>query len=163
MKRLLVLLAVLAAPAFASDITRESVVAAMNEQRARMTLPPLREDARLEAAAEDRMRDMEDQGYWAHEAPDGRSPFFWLRPRGYFFRAAGENLATGYESMELLIAGWMESEGHRANILSADYADCGVAVIDGGTTRRAAGRSVVVLFGSASPLIAPATRTNSRP
>jgi len=149
MKHLLALLVLVAAPALAVDITPASVVAAMNEQRARAGLRPLREDPRLGAAAADRMRDMEELSYWAHEAPDGRSPFTWLRPRGYLFRFAGENLAAGFESTELLVGGWMESRGHRENILSPDFDDCGVAVIDGGTMRRVTGKSVVVLFGSA--------------
>jgi uncharacterized protein YkwD len=149
MKRLLALLVLVAAPAFAVDITPASVVAAMNEQRVRAGLRPLREDPRLDAAAADRMRDMEELSYWAHEAPDGRSPFTWLHPRGYIFRVAGENLAVGFETAELLLGGWMESKGHRENILSPDYQDCGIAVIDGGTMRRVSGKSVVVMFGSA--------------
>lgn len=148
MKRLLVLLALVATPTFAIDITTGSVVAAMNGERARRGLRPLREDPRLDAAAGDRLRDMEELSYWAHEAPDGRSPFFWMRPRGYFFRAAGENLAAGFETTELLVGGWMESKGHRENILSPDFEDCGIAVIEGGTMRRVTGKSVVVLFGS---------------
>lgn len=148
MKSLLALLVLVAAPAFAVDITPASVVAAMNEQRVRAGLRPLREDPRLDAAAGDRMRDMEELSYWAHEAPDGRSPFTWLRPRGYVFRFAGENLAAGFETAEHLVDGWMESKGHRENILSPDFEDCGIAVIDGGTMRRVTGKSVVVLFGS---------------
>jgi uncharacterized protein YkwD len=152
MKRslLLVLVAFISAatPAFASDITRASVVAAMNEYRAEHQLPPLREDARLDAAAGDRMRDMEDQAYWAHESPDGRSPFTWLEPNGYTFHYAGENLATGFDTTELLVEGWMESPGHRANILSPHFEDCGIAIIDGLTMRRSAGKSIVVMFGA---------------
>jgi len=150
MKRLLLLVAFAALPALASDITSEAVLRSMNEQRAQLGLRPLREDTRLSAAAGDRMRDMEEQGYWAHEAPDGRSPFLWLKVRHYDFRFAGENLASGFETNELLIGGWMESHGHRENILSPDYEDCGIAIIDGATTKRAPGKSVVVLFGSAS-------------
>ena len=90
---------------------------------------------------------MEDLGYWSHEAPDGRSPFFWLKPRGYTFRFAGENLAAGFETCEVLVSSWMESEGHRANILSQDYDDCGIAVIDGSTKGRSVGKSIVVMFG----------------
>src|SRR5438034_4398594 len=101
MKRLLILL-LLAMPALGSDITSPSVLTAMNEERVRLGLRPLREDARLDAAAADRMRDMEELAYWAHQAPDGRSPFLWLRVRHYDFRFAGENLATGFESTELL-------------------------------------------------------------
>src|ERR1700737_305133 len=132
MKKLLLLLLV-CAPALGSDITARAVVAAMNAERAAQDLPPLREDARLDAAAGDRMRDMEDLGYWSHHSPDGRSPFVWLRVRAYAFSAAAENLATGFETTELLVDGWMESRGHRANILSPDNEDCGVAVTDGAT------------------------------
>ena len=147
MKRILSLFLLVAAPALASDITRASVVAAMNEYRAEHHLPPLREDLRLDAAANDRMRDMEDQGYWAHESPDGLSPFTWLAPRGYDFHYAGENLACGFETTELLVAGWMESPGHRDNILSPHFEDCGIAIIDGLTMRRGTGKSIVVMFG----------------
>jgi uncharacterized protein YkwD len=151
MKRSLLLSTVLimaATPSFASDITRASVVAAMNEYRAEHHLPPLREDVRLDAAAGDRMRDMEDQAYWAHESPDGRSPFTWLEPNGYTFHYAGENLATGFDTTEVLVEGWMESPGHRANILSPHFEDCGIAIIDGMTMRRGVGKSIVVMFGA---------------
>jgi uncharacterized protein YkwD len=157
MKRFLILLLLVATPALASDITRASVVAAMNEYRAEHHLPPLREDVRLDAAAGDRMRDMEDQGYWAHESPDGRSPFTWLEPNGYAFHYAGENLACGFETTELLLTGWMESPGHRANILSPNFEDCGIAIIDGLPMRRASGKSIVVMFG-ATRVTAVATR-----
>jgi uncharacterized protein YkwD len=150
-KRAFLLLLVVAAPALASEITNASVVAAMNEQRAHAGLPPLREDPRLDAAAADRMHDMEDLGYWAHESPDGRSPFMWLALRHYPYRFAGENLANGFETVELLMDGWMGSKGHRENILSVNYEDVGVAIIDGGTAHRMQGKSVVVMFGAAQP------------
>jgi uncharacterized protein YkwD len=143
------LLLAFATPLFAADITPDTVLSEMNSYRAKEGLSPLRFDPRLVAAADDRMQDMEDLEYWSHDAPDGRSPFVWLKPHGYDFRFAGENLATGFETVELLLEGWMESPGHRANILSADYADVGIAVIDGSTTHRATGKSIVVLFGRA--------------
>ena len=86
--------------------------------------------------------------YWAHESPDGRSPFTWLEPNGYTFHYAGENLATGFDTTEVLVEGWMESPGHRANILSPHFEDCGIAIIDGMTMRRGAGKSIVVMFGA---------------
>ena len=140
-------IAFLATGAFAADITRSSVVTEMNLRRAAFGLPPLHEDARLDQAADNRLTDMEDQEYWAHESPDGREPFVWLKPRGYDFRYAAENLASGFDTAEVLVDAWMESKGHRANILSPLYADCGVAIVEGSTMRRADGKSVVVLFG----------------
>jgi uncharacterized protein YkwD len=141
------LLLAFATPLFAADITPDTVLSEMNAYRAKEGLAQLRFDPRLMLAADDRMHDMEDLEYWSHDAPDGRSPFVWLKPRGYDFRFAGENLATGFETVEVLVQGWMESPGHRANILSADYADVGIAVIDGSTTHRATGKSIVVMFG----------------
>ena len=134
-------------PCFAAEITARAVLDAMNDYRAKSGLAPLREDPRLDLAASDRMHDMEDIGYWSHESPDGRSPFAWLKPRGYTFHFAGENLAAGFETCEVLVKSWMESEGHRANIMSQDYDDCGLAIIDGSTKGRAVGKSVVVMFG----------------
>jgi uncharacterized protein YkwD len=133
--------------AAASDITRTTVLEQMNARRLAALLPPLRHDARLDLAAEDRMRDMEDQVYWAHTSPDGRSPFEWLRPRGYDYWFAGENLACGFETAEVLVDGWMESEGHRDNIMGPMFQECGIAIIDGGTVQKTAGKSIVVLFG----------------
>ena len=75
--------------------------------------------------------------------------FTWLKPHSYLYHFAGENLASGFETTEVLVDAWMESEGHRANIMSTDYDDVGIAVIDGSTTHRATGKSIVVLFGRA--------------
>lgn len=146
-KILFLAVALVGAQAFASDITPASVVAEMNVRRAVFGLPPLQEDARLDAAAADRVNDMEEQGYWAHVSPDGREPFQWLRPRGYEFQYAAENLASGFDTAEVLVDAWMESKGHRQNILSPIYRDCGISIIEGSTTRRASGKSIVALFG----------------
>lgn len=149
MRRLLALAIALLAPSlFASEITRANVLAQMNVHRSSAGLLPLTQDIRLNLAAEDRIRDMEEQGYWSHVGPDGRSPFEWLRPRGYEFAVAGENLASGFDTAEVLVEAWMESKGHRENILAPYYRECGLAIIDGSTTGRASGRSVVVLFGA---------------
>jgi len=146
-KVLLLVIALIGTAAFAAEITPASVVAEMNVRRAVFGLPPLHADARLEDAAGDRISDMEEQGYWAHISPDGKQPFQWLRPHGYAFHYAGENLASGFDTVEVLVDALMESKGHRENILSPLYHDCGVATIEGSTTGRASGKSVVVLFG----------------
>lgn len=143
------LLLAVAAPLFAGDITPDSVLSEMNVYRAKEGLAPLHFEKRLMLAAGDRMRDMEELEYWSHDAPDGRSPFLWLQRHAYDFRFAGENLASGFETVELLVEGWMESPGHRENIMSRNYDDVGIAVIDGSTVQRATGKSVVVMFGRA--------------
>ncbi len=134
-------------PSTHTEITIDSVIAEMNRARSETGALPLREDKRLEAAANDRMKDMEDLGYWAHRSPDGRAPFVWYQLHGYSFSNAGENLAAGFETAEVLMDSWMESPGHRDNIMNPLYSDCGVAIIEGSTTGPANGKSIVVLFG----------------
>ena len=152
-KVLLAALLLCAFAAFAGDdeITPENVLARMNDHRAELGLAPLQSDERLMKAAADRMKHMEDEAYWSHTSPDGISPFVWVRMRSYDFKAAGENLATGFETANLLVTSWMESPGHRANILSETYEDCGIAIIDGATTGRSTGKSIVVLFAKPLP------------
>jgi uncharacterized protein YkwD len=133
---------------FSNEITVENVIALMNEHRAERSLPPLHHDADLAKAAEDRMRDMEDGGWWSHVSPEGTSPFTWLRVRDHDFTFAGENLAVGFETARLLVSSWMESAGHRQNILGGQFSDCGIAIIEGSTKGPTNGKSVVVLFGT---------------
>ena len=138
-----------------NEITTENVLALMNAYRAEAGLPALHEDATLDAVAGDRMHDMEDGGWWSHESPEGRSPFAWLSTRAYDYDYAGENLACGFYcdspsvsfDARLLVSSWMESPGHRDNIMGVQYHDVGIAIIDGSTKGRATGKSIVVMFG----------------
>ena len=148
MKKLL-LVALLAFRALASDeteINAANVAVLMNAYRADAGLPPLRIDPSLTAAAEARMREMADGEWWGHQAPDGTPPFVHI-PIDYDYAFAAENLAAGFETAGLLVQSWMESPGHRANIMGVQYADCGIAVIEGSTKGPAMGKSIVVLFG----------------
>lgn len=151
MRLIATLIAVLIVSAAAADthdpITEENVLRVMNERRIADGLQPLAIDPRLVAAAADRMRHMEEEGYWSHESPAGMTPFVWVRMRAYDFGKVGENLAAGFETSSILMESWMESPGHRANIMSPDYQDCGIAIIEGSTKGPARGHSVVVLFG----------------
>ena len=151
MKRLLVLASLLLFPALqlrASDINPETVLRLMNAYRAVNDLDPLTEDQRLDDVAEARMADMEERAYWDHIGPDGSTPFALFKQHDYDYSNAGENLAKGFETAEVLVSSWMESPGHRANILGDAYRNVGIAVIDGDVDGRATGRSIVVVFGT---------------
>ena len=130
-----------------NEITAENVTALMNAYRADAGMGPLRLDLKLTKAAESRMQDMADGGWWGHESPEGTAPFVWITASNYNYVVAAENLAAGFETARLLVQSWLESPGHRANILNPMYADCGIAVIEGRTDRRGAGKSIVVMFG----------------
>ena len=142
----------LAVTAFAgessNEITAANVLRLMNDYRASAGLAPLHSDERLDLAAADRMHQMEEESFWSHESPRGESPFQWLDRHAYRYRSAGENLAQGFETARLLVQSWMESPGHRDNILSSAYDDCGIAIIDGSTLGPSTGKSIVVMFGS---------------
>lgn len=148
MKRLALLLFVLVVtqPATAAEITVESIVAEMNDYRLEEGLGPLFVDPRLAAAAEERMDDMVDSGQWRHEPSGGGSPFAAVTRHGFEFSMAGENLATGFETAEILVESWMLSPGHRMNVMSPNFTAVGIAIIDGHVARRAEGKSVIAVF-----------------
>ena len=75
---------------------------------------------------------MHDQGYFSHTSPTYGSPFDMMRSFGVSYRSAGENIAMGYSTPEAVVAAWMNSEGHRANILSANYTTLGVGYVEDG-------------------------------
>jgi len=147
----------IAAPLFAFDATKpavrrglcaESLIEAMNRERAAAGLRPLHLNAALSAAADDRMRDMFTKHYFEHVSPDGIDPFTWAERHGYDYRAIGENLAVGYRTAGDIVDGWMHSEGHRENVMGSTYDDVGIAIADGAPRRPFGGPTVVALYGS---------------
>jgi len=128
------------------DVSRGSLLQAMNEQRALRGLPPLHLNVRLDAAAADRIHDMFEFRYFAHVAPDGTEPFVWVRQRGYRYARVGENLAMGQTAARQVVQQWMASPGHRANILG-DYRDAGIAIASGVPTGRSGGCTFVAMYG----------------
>jgi hypothetical protein len=66
--------------------------------------------------------------YWAHIAPDGKTPWAFINESGYKYRSAGENLAYGFDSSEQTVAGWMNSPSHRENMLKLDYKEVGFGI-----------------------------------
>ncbi len=104
----------------------EEVLALVNEERAAEDLKPLVFDDTLQKAAE--VRAQEQLQSFAHTRPDGTSFTTAIDNSGHKFSSAGENLAAGSNSAAAAMKGWMESEGHRANIMNAKYDAIGIAV-----------------------------------
>ncbi len=101
------------------------VIALINVERANNGLGPLSEQSQLAAAARVHSNDMACNHFFSHTGSDGSSPFDRMSRQGYSFSAAAENIAAGYGSPADVVAGWMGSEGHRANILGT-YVHIGV-------------------------------------
>jgi uncharacterized protein YkwD len=96
---------------------------------------PLTHSASLTRAADHHARDMARSGYFEHIAPDGSAPKQRVIRAGYRPRLTGENIAFGPESAAEVVAGWLASPGHCANIMDARFRDSGVAVAQGRTRR----------------------------
>ena len=109
-----------------------TVFTLVNEERSKHDLFPLNPDHRLTAAARDHSRDMADNDYFSHTSPDGRTVGDRVTDAGYIWSRVAENIARGHTSPEAVVLGWMNSEGHRRNILSADFCDLGVGYVSTG-------------------------------
>jgi uncharacterized protein YkwD len=128
------------------DPSPELVLDLMNAERERKGLPRLRSNRKLNAAAEDRVRDMFRRRYFGHVAPDGTQPDAWVRRHGYDYTRIGENLATGQRGAREAVDQWMRSRGHRATLLGT-FEDAGIAIAEGSpTSTRKRGYTFVALF-----------------
>ena len=108
------------------------VVRLVNVERAKYGLSALAADGELSRIARYKSQDMRDKGYFSHESPTYGSPFQMLKSFGVSYRSAGENIAYGYATPEKVVNAWMNSEGHRANILNASYTRLGVGYVASG-------------------------------
>lgn len=116
---------------YSSDITPDTVLTLTNRERQAGNLLPLTINDRLSQAALAKGQDMFSNQYWAHTSPAGREPWDFIRAVGYGYRIAGENLARDFSTTDTMMAAWMASPTHRANILHPRYREIGIGVIDG--------------------------------
>jgi uncharacterized protein YkwD len=107
------------------------VLTLTNAERAKAGCGPLRTNSALVKAAEAHASDMVDHHYFAHDSQDGRSPFDRMKAAGFKGGTMGENIAVGYTSPAAVVKGWMDSPGHRANILNCSYTMLGVGYDSG--------------------------------
>lgn len=142
---------------YAANIAPSEVIRLVNEKRAQSGLSPLGQNGQLASAALAKGTDMLNKDYWAHVAPDGTQPWKFFSDAGYSYRYAGENLARDFSNPQSAVEAWMASPTHRDNILSGNYQETGVAVIEGDLA--GADTTIIVqLFGtilSGSPSTQP--------
>ena len=102
------------------------VIELVNIERTANNLAPLTYSEALTVAAGLHSQDMGDNNYFSHSSQDGQAFNERILDAGYDYVSCGENIAAGYTSPEAVVTAWMNSDGHRANILSPDYCDIGV-------------------------------------
>ncbi len=110
------------------DAFQKEVVRLVNKERAAAGLKPLTQKPELDKVAIAKSEDMAKNNYFSHTSPTYGSPFDMLTQFGVKYSAAGENIAYGQKTPEEVMNGWMNSPGHRANILNANFTQIGVGV-----------------------------------
>lgn len=107
----------------------KQVIAQINAIRREHGLRELKLNEKLCEVAREKSRDMRKKEYFDHISPTYGSPFDMMKAFGISYRVAGENIAMGYPTPEEVVEGWMNSDGHRANILNASFTEIGVGYI----------------------------------
>ncbi|WP_019413620.1 SafA/ExsA family spore coat assembly protein [Paenisporosarcina sp. TG20] len=110
----------------------QEVTRLVNVERANAGLPALKNDWELARVAEFKSQDMRDKKYFSHTSPTYGSPFTMMKNFGITYRSAGENIAQGQRNAAEVVQAWMNSEGHKANILSRNFTHIGVGYVQDG-------------------------------
>ncbi|GGE32156.1 hypothetical protein GCM10011391_08500 [Pullulanibacillus camelliae] len=109
-----------------SDTAIQQVVDLVNTERKKNGLPALKVDSSLTKMADAKAKDMLNNHYFSHTSPTYGSPFDMMKAFGISYKNAGENIAQGQTNAQNVMKDWMNSSGHRANILNKDYTFIGV-------------------------------------
>lgn len=107
------------------------VIKLVNQERAKAGLKALTENTKLSGMAMDKAKDMNNNNYFDHNSPTYGSPFDMMKKYGISYSYAGENIAKGQKTPADVMTAWMNSSGHRANILNSNYTTIGVAYYNG--------------------------------
>lgn len=113
---------------------RQRVIELVNKERTARGLRPVSERFGLTVVAEAHSSDMIRRGYFSHTGPDGSTPFSRMAKSGLSFFTGGENIAMGQPTPEAVVQTWMDSPGHRANILNPGYGSIGVGAVQNSRT-----------------------------
>ena len=116
---------------YGTDINKDKIIELTNQERSSRSLGTLKESSLLDQGATLKGQDMFAKDYWAHFAPDGTSPWYFFKQVGYNYTWAGENLARDFSTSAGVIAGWLASQGHRDNMLNANFTEIGISVQNG--------------------------------
>lgn len=128
-------------------VNQSELINQLNQSRIENKVDSLQIDESLAKAAQLKASDMIQQQYWAHNSPDGTTPWHWFDAANYSYQYAGENLAKNFYSEAGVVNAWAASASHRENMLNADFKDIGVAV-KSGLVNGEQTTFIVALFGT---------------
>ncbi len=147
-----------ASTTLASSISSETIVSLANSARVSSGLSELTTSSLLSKAAQNKANDMLAKQYFSHNTPDGATPWSFIKAVGYSYTTAGENLAIDFTDADSVQSAWMNSPGHRANIMNKNFTQVGIGIVSG-TFDNHPTTIVVQMFGN--PLNAPVTLKES--
>lgn len=110
----------------------KEVIRLVNEERTKNGLKALTYDWQLARVARYKSQDMKDNNYFSHTSPVYGSPFQMMKSFGISYKTAGENIAKGQATPRAVVDAWMNSSGHRANILNGSFTHIGVGYVSNG-------------------------------
>lgn len=136
---------------YAVDTNVSGLLTSTNQERSANGLGALALNNALSEAASAKALDMVTRNYWSHNTPDGEEPWVFVSAAGYEYKTAGENLAYGFATSSDTVAAWMNSPGHRANILNTTYTEVGFGTANSANYQDHGNQTIVVAF-YASPM-----------
>lgn len=130
--------------AYATEMSRENLLASTNNRRASNGISNLTLNSSLSQAAQNKATDMRNRDYWSHNTPDGQEPWIFIDEVGYAYTKAGENLAFGFPTSDATVTGWMNSPSHRANMLDSTFTEVGFGFINSENFVSSGNQTIVV-------------------
>lgn len=151
---------------YATEMSTTSLLQETNIQRSQNGQSALTVSNLLSKAAQAKADDMVARDYWSHNTPDGKEPWQFISNAGYSYFSAGENLAYGFDTSASAVAGWMNSETHRTNLLNSDYTEVGFGIANSSSYQNNGEETIVVaMYAKPQPVAAtnPAQTQNTLP
>jgi hypothetical protein len=148
---------------YATNVSISALLQETNIQRSDNGQPALSLNSKLSQAAQAKANDMAKRDYWSHTTPDGEQPWQFITAAGYDYTSAAENLAYGFDSSNGTVSGWMNSAGHRANLLNNTYSDVGFGIANAPNYQGDGEETIVVaMYAKPNGIASPATLQTGR-
>lgn len=142
---------------YATSVSQTSLLQETNIQRSGQGRSALALNSLLAQAAQDKANDMASRNYWSHATPEGTQPWQFVSAVGYKYLTAGENLAYGFDTSSATVAGWMNSPGHRDNLLNSNYKEVGFGIANNADYQGDGEQTIVVAMYAAPEQVAAAS------
>lgn len=148
---------------YATNMSVSGLLQETNEERVAGSLGSLALNSKLNQAAQAKANDMATRDYWSHNTPEGEAPWIFFDAAGYAYQTAGENLAYGFDSSTETVLGWMNSSGHKANIMNTGYTEVGFGMADAPSYQGTGAQTIVVAMYGSPVVVAAAPAATPKP